>query len=81
MDEETKRKPHTNEHKMLDGDSFDACEMGMRILRERDLSFEVGDPKDPDSINEVFADFDLPYDIRLCGPSWYEVVRWEYVSE
>ncbi|MHC4891662.1 MAG: hypothetical protein ACYTEO_19605 [Planctomycetota bacterium] len=56
-------------------DSIDACKRGMQLLRERGLNHEVEDRNDPDSINEVFAIYDLPFDIRPAGIDWYEVVR------
>ena len=57
------------------GDIHDVCERGMQLLRERGLEWEVSDRKDPESIVEIFAIYDLPFDIRLCGTEWYEVIR------
>ncbi len=63
--------------KLTDGDSYDVCKRGMQILREHGLNFEVEDREDPESINKTFADYDMPFDIRLCGREWYEVVRFD----
>lgn len=67
---------------VTEGDSIDICRRGMAILRERGLDFEVGDRDSYRSINGVFEEFRLGFEIVPMGDTsfsadWFELVATE----
>jgi len=60
--------------RLTEGDTIHICKRAMGILSERGLQHDVEDRTKPSDINEVFAAYNLPYQIRMCGHDHYDLV-------